>query len=185
MHFSNAIDANIVRKALNEVESLCTAADCGLSYMALVAKFGDDLAQAGTRNDFWFHTRGALLGSFVINWCKLFGVDVKNQYWKQTTLEQKAFRECVYQKTGFNYQSWDKYRKAMGDLKAVMSDHMNPYYPIEQLPDLNPAIDIINVCYQWLKEVVEYLGLEMPAQLANDNYLEKVEADIQQTLDKF
>ena len=93
------------------------------------------------------------MGSFVINWSKLFGMDVKDQYWKQTTLEQKEFREAVYQVTGFNYQAWEKYRKAMSDLKAVMSDHMNPYYPLEQLPDLKPAIEILKVCHQWLGAV--------------------------------
>lgn len=185
MHFSVSLDQNIVHKALSECEALYTAADCGLSYMALAQKMAQSEGSSEARNDFWFHTRGALMGSFVINWCKLFGVDVKDQYWKQATIEQKEFREAVYAATGFNYQGWDNYRKAMSELKAVVVDHMNPYYPLEQLPDFTPAIEIIKVCHQWLRDVMVELDVELSGQLAQADYFAKVEADIQATLEKF
>lgn len=185
MHFSIPLDQNILHKALSEYESLYTAADCGLSYVALVQKMTQAEDDSSQRNDFWFHTRGALMGSFVINWCKLFGVDVKDQYWKQATIEQKEFREAVYAATGFNYQAWDKYRKAMSELKAVVVDHMNPYYPLEQLPDFLPAIQIIKVCHQWLRDVASELEVELTGQLAHTDYFAKVESDIQTTLEKF
>jgi len=185
MHFSNPIDNNVARKALSESESLYTAADCGLSYLALKEKLGDQIDSKTSGNEFWLHTRGALMGSFVINWCKLFGVDVKDQYWKQTTIEQKPFREAVYAATGFSYPEWDKYRKAMSDLKAVVSDHMNPYYPIDQLPDFAPAIQVLKVCHQWLRDVVTALDIEVEGPVSRADYFEKVEADIQSTLARF
>lgn len=181
MEFSVAVDGQIVRKALIEVEALYTAADCGLSYMALAEKLKDQ----EQKNDFWFHTRGALRGTFVINWCKLFGVDVKNGYWKQTTLEQKPFREAVYQATGFDYRAWDSYRKAMSELRAVLIDHLNPYYPIDQLPDFEPALAILKVCHHWLRQVAEAFDIETQGPLAQEYYFEKVQQDIDSTLNKF
>ncbi|MCG8668452.1 MAG: hypothetical protein MI867_03495 [Pseudomonadales bacterium] len=181
MHFSNPIDANIVRKALNEAEALYTAADCGMSYLALRDKFESNQ----TPNTFWFHTQGALMGSFVINWCKLFGMDVKDQYWKQTTIEQKEFREAVYRETGFNYQAWDKYRKSMSDLKAVVVDHMNPYFPLDQLPDFHPAIQILKVSHEWLRQVLAELNVAAEGPVNDSDYFKKVEGDIKATLAKF
>ena len=84
MQFSVSIDENLVRKALIEAVVLYTAADCGLSLQALDARLGDSTQE----NAFWFHTRGALRGSFVINWCKLFGVTATAPYWTRVTLEQ-------------------------------------------------------------------------------------------------
>ena len=181
MEFSVAIDANIVRKALRETEVLYTAADCALSYQALDEKLGSE----ATNNDFWFHTRGALRGSFVINWCRLFGVDVKDIYWKQATIEQKPFREAIYQATGFNYQVWDKYRKSMSDLRAILIDHLNPYYPIEDLPDFEPAIKVLEVCHLWLHDVVTEFELAAEGPVAQQDYFAKVRQDIDQILAKF
>ena len=180
MQFSVSIDENIVRKALVEAEVLYTAADCGLSYQALDARLGDQV----TNNDFWFHTRGALRGSFVINWCKLFGVTATDQYWKRVTLEQKAFREAVYEATGFDYPAWDAYRKQMTDLKAVLSEHLNPYYPIAELPDFEPAMKALRVAHEWLRQVVAEFAIEPQGPMAQDAYFAKVEGDIAEILDR-
>lgn len=178
MQFSIPISDSIARKALLEAEVLYTAADCGLSFQALNEKLGPDASD----NDFWFHTRGALRGSFVINWCKLFGVNVKNTYWKQTTIEQKAFRDAVYGATGFDYQAWSNYRKEMSDLKAVLSEHLNPYYPIEDLPDFKPAMQVLVVCHDWLRQVAQEFGIELEGPPAKDDYFAKVTQDINQIL---
>ena len=183
MQFSSPIDANVVRKALLESEALYTAADCGMSYLALANKCSQVInGESGDKNEFWFHAYGALRGSFVINWCKLFGVDVKDIYWKQVTLEQKAFREAVYAATGFDYQQWDHYRKSMSDLRAVMVEHLNPYHPIDTLPDFAPALAVIKVCQQWLGDVCGELAVEKTGPLGRADYFQKVAADIEVTL---
>ena len=183
MQFSSPIDANIVRKALNESEALYTAADCGMSYLALMSQLTSaDRGDSESRNEFWFHAQAALRGSFVINWCKLFGVDVKDIYWKQVTLEQKAFREAVYAETGFDYQAWDRYRKSMSDLRAVMVEHLNPYYPLESLPDFEPALAVIKVCHQWLLNVCDELDVDKTGPLGRGDYFTKVADDIEATL---
>lgn len=174
MQFSVSVDDNIVRKALVEAGVLYTAADCGMSYQALNARLGDRVAN----NDFWFHTLGALRGSFVINWCKLFGITATDPYWKRLTLEQKAFREAVYAATGFDYPAWDAYRKQMTDLKGVLSEHLDPYYPIADLPDFEPAMAVLRVAHEWLRQVLAEFAIEPEGPLARPDYFAKVEGDI-------
>ena len=180
MQFSVSIDENIVRKALVEAEVLYTAADCGLSCRALEARLGDDAED----NAFWLHTRGALRGSFVINWCKLFGITASDPYWKRVTLEQKAFREAVYEATGFDYPQWDAYRKQMTDLKAVLSEHLNPYYPIAELPDFAPAMAVLRIAHQWLREVAAEFAIALEGLAACEDHFERAEADIGAILSK-
>lgn len=180
MQFSVSIDENLVRKALIEAEVLYTAADCGLSLQALDARLGDSARE----NAFWFHTRGALRGSFVINWCKLFGVTATDPYWKRVTLEQKAFREAVYEVTGFCYPEWDAYRKQMTDLKAVLSEHLNPYYPIADLPDFAPAMATLRVAHRWMREVAAEFAIALEGPIAREDHFEQAEADIAQILEK-
>lgn len=180
MQFSVSIDDNIVRKAMAEAGVLYTAADCGMSYAALNDRLGDSVAS----NEFWFHTLGALRGSFVINWCKLFGVTASDNYWKRVTLEQKAFREALYDATGFDYQHWDSYRKAMSDLRAVLTDHLDPYYPIDDLPDFAPAMAVLKVTRQWLREVAAEFAVTLEGPMAREDYFSKVEQDIGAILEK-
>ena len=51
----------------------------------------------------------------MANWCRLFGTDISNRYWQQTTQEEGEFRELVYDATGYNYQQWSDYRKQMNE----------------------------------------------------------------------
>ncbi|MDX1695421.1 MAG: hypothetical protein R3208_16785 [Ketobacteraceae bacterium] len=180
MDLSAPLDVNTVRKAMIEAGVLYTAADCGLSFDALSQRLGDSVAS----NEFWFHTRGALRGSFVINWCKLFGIMAQDAYWKRVTLEQKPFREAVYAATGFDYQGWDAYRKTMSDLKAVLSEHLDPYYPLADLPDFGPAMKVLEVAHHWLREVAAEFDVATEGPMAQENYFDKVRRDIADILDR-
>ena len=94
-------------------------------------------------------------------------------------------RESVYATTGFGYPEWDAYRKQMTDLKAVLSEHLNPYYPIADLPDFAPAMATLRVAHRWMREVAAEFAIALEGPIAREDHFERAEADIAQILEKF
>ena len=173
---SSPILPSSLHKALLELECLYTASDCLIAYNALMKKWGSD--SSADIPVFWLHSRAALMGSFTINWCKLFGSDSNDRFWKQVTLEQKIFRELVYEKTGLNYQGWADYRKAMTAFRNQVTFHLTPYFDYKDVPDFSVAFEVLKVTHQWLRQVAEYLEEPVVGNLANKEYFENIEVEI-------
>jgi len=173
---SSPILPSSLHKALLELECLYTASDCLIAYNALKKKWGSD--SSADIPVFWLHSRAALMGSFTINWCKLFGSDSNDRFWKQVTLEQKIFRELVYEKTGLNYQGWADYRKAMTAFRNQVTFHLTPYFDYKDVPNFSVAFEVLKVTHQWLRQVAEYLEEPVVGNLANKEYFENIEVEI-------
>ena len=177
---SSPILPSSLHKALLEQECLYTASDCLIAYNALVKKWGSD---SGVDVPvFWLHSRAALMGSFTINWCKLFGSDSSDRFWKQVTLEQKSFRELVYEAAGFNYQEWTDYRKAMTAFRNQVTFHLTPYFDYKDVPDFSAAFDVLKVTHQWLRQVAESLEEPVVGNLTNKEYFENIEVEIERSV---
>lgn len=191
MEFSSPVSVSSYHKALLELECLYTASDCLMAYDALNAKLEEGLDEraddikAGIEGMpvFWLHTRAALMGSFTINWCKLFGSDCNNSFWKQVTLEQKTFRERIYATAGFNYQAWTDYRKSMTGFRNQVTFHLTPYFDYKEVPDFAPAFEVLKVTHLWLREVAVSLGEPLEGNLANEMYFEQIQQQVSQTVD--
>ena len=178
MNFSSPVSVSSFHKALLELECLYTASDCLMAYDALIAKWGDDDMPI-----FWLHSRAALMGSFTINWCKLFGSDCNDSFWKQVTLEQKIFREQIYTVTGFSYQAWTDYRKAMTGFRNQVTFHLTPYFDYKEVPDFGPAFEVLKITHLWLRDVAVSLAEPLEGNLANKQYFEQIHEQISQTVD--
>lgn len=169
-----------LHKAFLELECLYTASDCLIAYNVLVKKWGSD--PGAEVPAFWLHSKAALMGSFTINWCKLFGSDSTDRFWKQVTLEQKAFRELVYTATGFNYQVWADYRKAMTALRNKVVSHPTPYLGGSDVPDFSAAFDVLKVTHQWLRQVAEYIDEPVVGNLSSREYFKNIETEIERSV---
>ena len=141
---SSPILPSSLHKALLELECLYTASDCLIAYNTLVKRWEGNPGKANSGEGipvFWMHSRAALMGSFTINWCKLFGSDCNDRFWKQVTLEQKTFRELVYEATGFTYQEWTDYRKAMTAFRNQVTFHLTQYFDYKDVPEFDAAFE--------------------------------------------
>ena len=174
---SSPILPSALHKAFLELECLYTASDCLIAYNVLVKKWGSD--PGAEVPVFWLHSRAALMGSFTINWCKLFGSDSNDRFWKLVTLEQKAFRELVYEVTGFNYQGWADYRKAMTAFRNQVASRPTPYVDYNEVPDFSAAFDVLEVTHKWLRQVAEYLEEPVVGHLSNREYFQNIEVEIE------
>jgi len=177
---SSPILPSSLHKALLELECLYTASDCLIAYNALVKKWGDNIEEDVPV--FWLHSRAALMGSFTINWCKLFGSDSNDRFWKQVTLEQKAFRELIYEATGFNYQQWADYRKAMTAFRNQVARHLTPYFDYKDVPDFSAAFEVLKVTHNWLRYVAEYIEEPVVGNLSHSEYFENIETEIENSV---
>jgi len=180
MDFSSPIPVSSLHKALLELECLYTASDCLIAYSALEDKWGE----GDSIPVFWLHTRAALMGSFVINWCKLFGSDCNDTFWKQVTLEQKPFRENVYDATGFSYPEWMSYRKAMTSFRNQVTFHLTPYFDYKDVPGFEAAHEVLKVTHHWLRQVVEHMNEPLEGNLANGQYFEQMQKEITQSIEQ-
>lgn len=169
MKLSVALNQSIIHKAQKEVECVYTAADCLLGFLAI-----DERCHTKQAPDFWQHVHTALIGSFVINFCKLFGIDCGDAYWKQVTIEQKEYRDRIYAATGFDYSGWMAYRKSMTELRNKISVHLTPYQHIEKVPNFQPALIILQTTHQWMREVWESLDVPATGPLAEADYFDRV-----------
>ncbi len=98
------------------------------------------------------------------------------------TLEQKTFRELVYEATGFNCQEWAGYRKAMTAFRNQVTFHLTPYFDYKDVPDFTAAFEVLKVTHQWLRQVAEYLEEPVVGNLANKVYFENIEVEIERTV---
>lgn len=146
MELSVQLDNNILHKVENELENLYAIID---GYNAIKA-IQQTRSEAVQQTPFWREIVNSLTDQLTINWCKLFGIDCNDSYWKQATLEQKAFREAVYDATGFDYQGLKEYRLAMHEFRNELVQHMTPYYKVSCSLDLKPAYLIAAACHGWL-----------------------------------
>ena len=94
------------------------------------------------------------------------------------TLEQKTFRELVYEATGLNYQGWTDYRKAMTAFRNQVTFHLTPYFDYKDVPDFSAAFEVLKVTHQWLRQVAGYLEEPVVGNLASEEYFENIELEI-------
>lgn len=185
MELSSPILVSSLHKALLELDCLYTASDCLIAYSVLdsVLEVNCKGSESGDKpSAFWLHTKAALMGSFAINWCKLFGTDSSDRYWKQVTLEQKAFRELVYGATGFNYQAWADYRKAMTNFRNQVTVHLTPYFDYNDVPDFSMALIVLKTTHQWLRQVLPFLGEPLKGNLENERYFEEAQKEMSMSI---
>lgn len=169
MQFSVPLSDNIVQKAAQEIDCLYTAADCLIGFRQLQDTFQEEPVP-----DFWRHVQTAMMGSFVINFCKLFGVDCQDMYWKQLTLEQKAYRDRVYEITGLQYRTWMDYRQRMSEFHNRISVHLTPWHRLDAVPDFQPAFLLLCETHRWLRDVFTDLGLPFSGPMAEADYIERI-----------
>ncbi len=168
MELSVQLDDNILDKVKNELENLYAIID---GYSALQA-IRESKSEKSLSNPFWREVTVALTDQVTINWCKLFGIDCQDTYWKQTTLEQASFREAVYAKTGMDYKGWDKYRHEMHELRNELIHHMTPYHELSCKLDLLPAFQIASACHIWLRQVFNFYGIQAEGPINLEDYVD-------------
>ncbi len=169
MNLTIPVAESVVHKVANEIECLYTAADCLIGFEQLNKRYETQQAP-----DFWQHVHSALMGAFVINFCKLFGVDCNDRFWKQLTIEQKEFRERIYSATGFDYNHWMDYRKSMTELRNRISVHLTPYSKIRDIPDFEPARQMLQICHHWFAELYQQLGMALSGPMAEPEYFARI-----------
>ena len=145
------LDRKILHKVESELDNLYAIIDAYQAMQAIQIKVGE----VDRTYPFWREVLTSLTSLFVINWCKLFGIDSDDRFWKQATLEQKEFRELIYKNAGFDYQEWNQYRHAMHELKNELILHLTPYHQIDHPVDLAQAFAVAESCHQWLHEVMK------------------------------
>ncbi|HBC58077.1 MAG TPA: hypothetical protein DCZ03_13005 [Gammaproteobacteria bacterium] len=148
---STHLDIKILLKVENELENLYAVVDAYQAMQAIQIK----VTEVERTHPFWREILTSLTSLFVINWCKLFGIDSDDRFWKQATLEQKEFRELVYRNAGFDYQEWNQYRHAMHELKNELIIHLTPYHKIDHPVDLAQAFSVAESCHHWLHAVMK------------------------------
>lgn len=178
MDLSVQLDHNLLHKVESELENLYAIID---GYNA-ISTIQEAIPAEAQDSPFWKEILTSLTSLFVINWCKLFGIDSNENYWKQATLEQKAFRDDIYEKTSFNYQSWNQYRHAMHELKNELVQHLTPYHQRDNQVDLKPAYLVAACCHRWLNQVLADFSIEASGAINNPDYPEQSLKDAKENL---
>ena len=166
MELSVHLDNNILHKAENELENLYAIID-GYNALQAIQQIKSDADQ---QTPFWREIVASLMDQFTINWCKLFGIDCNDSYWKQTTQEQKGFRDLVYANTGFDHQSLNEYRHAMHEFRNELVQHMTPYHKVSRDLDLNPAFQVAAACHSWLHELLNHFSISAEGPVNTPDY---------------
>lgn len=169
MDLSVQLDQNLLHKVEGELENLYAIID---GYNA-IATIQEAITTDDQNSPFWKEILTSLTSLFVINWCKLFGIDSTEDYWKQATLEQKTFRDDIYNQTSFDYQSWNHYRHAMHELKNELVIHLTPYHQMDHQVDLKPAYLVATACHRWLNQILTHFNIETSGAITNPNYPEQ------------
>ncbi len=163
-----------LKKSRNQFDTLYTAIRNMVYYRELQRLTSDDEVVSV----FFENARVALLGSIIINWNKLFALDLNEEGWKRITAESGEFRNRVYQATGFNYQQWRDYRKSVREFSARLQAHFDSSHHLEQQLSLDPAFQVLEVCHVWLHEVYQPHPELACEDLLQKDYIEKLSADL-------
>lgn len=167
-----------LKKSRNQFDTLYTAIRNMVYYQQLKKLTSDDETIAV----FIESARIALLGSIVINWNKLFALDVQEEGWKRITAESGEFRNRIYQATGFNYQQWHDYRKSAREFSARLQAHFDASHHLEQQMALEPAFQVLEVCHNWLHEVYQPHPELACADLLQEDYIAGLSSSLNQKL---
>lgn len=181
MELSVPVDFNLVNSAKKEFECLYSAAHNLVCYEQL-AKVTDANGDPTAVQSFWSHAQYSVLGGFVYNWCKLYGTDSKDGFWKQVTLEQKAFRDQIYQLGDCDYASWTRCRQQMTEFRNELLFHFSAFHPLTHLPDFKIAGAAITVSHQWLRELMSHYEVAMEGPVAQADYLETLRANAEKAV---
>ncbi len=169
---------SLLHKALLLQPTLYTGLRDMIYFTALEQRLGDGQECA----PFWLHVKTDLFGAGVMNWCKLFGVDKEDPFWKQVTLEHPDFRRELYRVTGLDYQGWYDYRRQMSQFRNAMLVHPDPYADFEQVPEAAPALASLKLSHRWLHPLAKGLP-GCSVELLQEDFVERLEASSQILVD--
>jgi len=169
VEFSVALDKGVLNKAADELESLYAAGDYLIAYQQLIQKH-DKVDQCA---NFWLHTESALCIGFIVNWCKLFGVECCDRFWKQSTIEQKSYREHLYGATGFQYQEWSEYQSGMTAFYHIVLSHPGASFVDVERPDFEPALKVLQATHEWWRDLVNEFDLGLSGQVSDAAYFQR------------
>jgi hypothetical protein len=113
-------------------------------------KYGPDQE----REEPWGTLEFTLQYSLLANWNEVYGIEKKNNHWKEITLENQEFVRRLYEAAGLDYRGWTDYRNYVNELRHDFVLFPDPYHHSGQEYDLGALQVSLAVSHQWMYELV-------------------------------
>jgi len=116
------------------------------------------------RSEFWVHTIEAHRRDACIHWCMVFGSDKSNQtHWKnlfdsETKEAKEGFRRVLFDKIGFDKQTWNEYWNKMKDFRDKYVAHREVNFK-ESVPNFDKALEVTFVFDDWVRDFIYSINL--------------------------
>ena len=138
---------------------------------------------------FWDFAEFTILYSLLINWNEIFGIEARNNHWKEVTLEDPDFVKRLYEAGQFSYASWTEYRSYVNELKHDFVLFPDPYHHRGREYDLAGIGASLEVTQGWLIGLVTGNDDLVDADelckwpMADENHIASLENEVRKVLD--
>ncbi len=147
MNSNNSTDVALIHKVCGQLPVFYNT----VAFLITAKAIRQRISELGSDN-FLQMLEVSLVNSMIHEWYVLFDVKGGNNYWKQLTVEHKAYRDRIYEITGFNYSEWTRFRDHVGSLRNDgLSNNSGSNAAMELSDDdLEKLLAIYRFTYSWL-----------------------------------
>ena len=178
------INKDDIRRISKRLDALYTSIKCYIYYMEIKNKKDIEKQNTGC----WNFIEFTLLYTLLINWNEVFGINTKQDHWKEITFEQDEYTDKLYAAGGYTYTSWYEFRRNINDLKNDFISFPDPYHHKDQNYDLEDIRISLVVTHDWLHSLIEskedILSKEESEKwpIADKNHFEVLKEEMQSVL---
>ena len=139
-----------IKKISAQLDAFYTALSCFIYYSYI----NENKNAISSITNFWKLTEFIYLYTLLENWNKVFGLDCKNNHWKEITFEVPEYTKLFYEAGNFNYTSWTEYRTYVNELTHDFALFPDPYHHINQNYNLDGVKNSLEFTHKWLHELL-------------------------------
>ena len=173
-----------ISKISVQLDAFYTALSCFIYYSYI----SENKNAFSSATNFWDLTEFIYLLTLLENWNKTFGLDCKNNHWKEITFEVPEYTKLFYEAGNFNYTSWTEYRAYVNELTHDFALFPDPYHHINQKYNLDGAKSSLEFTHDWLHELlfvkkkVKNIEELNKWPISNKDHIESLKKEIQSVL---
>ena len=113
------------------------------------------------QNEFWTLTIDAHLLRATVDWCMVFGSDKSNPtHWKRLSITEskvlyQSFREGLFNATGLDRDTWQKYWESMTDFRNKYVAHRELEFA-SPVPNFDTALAVAYYYDNWVRRIISH-----------------------------
>ena len=173
-----------IKKISTQLDAFYTALSCYIYYSYI----NENKNFISSVIKFWELTEFVYLTTLLENWNKIFGLECKNNYWKEITFEVPEYTKMFYEIGNFNYTSWTEYRTYINELTHDFTLFPDPYHHLNQKYNLDGIKHSLEFTHKWLHEIFIVKNKSKNGEIlskwpiANKNHINNLKQEIQTVL---